>query len=191
MRSGLRFGRRGRSRVTALKTDGCLGMALIKISNTWRGEWGGGVGAVVQESECAQRRIASAMTLEMRWRVGRRCRRQTPSAKSSSATRELRGIGQPVRKDLPRGAAISPDSCRGWSRQRMARIRAQREPIISPAGTGAVYCGPEGSASVATSVVAAEGDPSWCASTVRFGSRGSDVIEEGSFRERSTGEGAL
>ena len=57
-----RFGRRGRSRVAALKTDGCLGMALIKISNTWRGEWGGVVGAVVQESECAQRRIANAMT---------------------------------------------------------------------------------------------------------------------------------
>jgi len=27
-----------------LKTEGCLGMALIKVSNTWRREWGGSSG---------------------------------------------------------------------------------------------------------------------------------------------------
>lgn len=107
------------------------------------------VGAVVQESERAQRRIANAMTqrCDGEWEEGAegKCLRLRATMPPVSCE----GIGQPVRKDLPRGAAVSPDSYRGWSRQHMARIRAQREPIVSPAGTGADYRGPEGPASVA------------------------------------------
>lgn len=110
------------------------------------------VAAVVQESERALRPIANAATtgqlskgvVEKEKKVPKA---RAPSAKDSMATRELRRIGRPVRKGTPKGAAVSPDSCRGWSRQRMARIRAQREPVVSPAGTGADYRGPEGSAS--------------------------------------------
>lgn len=43
------------------------------------------------------------------------------------------------------GPAISPDPFRGWGRKPLAHIRAQREPVVSPAGTGAEYRGPEGS----------------------------------------------
>lgn len=43
------------------------------------------------------------------------------------------------------GPAISPDPFRGWGRKPLAHIRAQREPVVSPAGTGTEYRGPEGS----------------------------------------------
>jgi hypothetical protein len=36
-------------------------------------------------------------------------------------------------------SAPSPDPCRGSSRNVLARIRAQREPVVSPAGTGSEY----------------------------------------------------
>lgn len=39
---------------------------------------------------------------------------------------------------------FAPDSCRGWSRNVLARIRAQREPVVSPVGAGADYCRPQG-----------------------------------------------
>lgn len=42
-------------------------------------------------------------------------------------------------------AAITPDPCRGWGRHLLAHIRAQREPVVSPAGTGAEYRRPDGS----------------------------------------------
>lgn len=33
-------------------------------------------------------------------------------------------------------SAVAPDPFRGWSRHRSAHIRAQKEPVVSPAGTG-------------------------------------------------------
>ena len=42
-------------------------------------------------------------------------------------------------------SAIAPDPCRGWGRHPSAHIRAQREPVVPPAGTGAEYRRPEGS----------------------------------------------
>src|SRR5215469_896940 len=48
---------------------------------------------------------------------------------------------------------VSPDPYRGWSRNVLARIRAQREPVVPPAGTGADYGRPQGvsrSAALAT-----------------------------------------
>ena len=35
--------------------------------------------------------------------------------------------------------AITPDPCRGWGRHRLAHIRAQREPVFAPVGTGTEY----------------------------------------------------
>lgn len=42
-------------------------------------------------------------------------------------------------------SAIAPDPCRGWGRNPSAHIRAQREPVVPPAGTGTEYRRPEGS----------------------------------------------
>ena len=42
-------------------------------------------------------------------------------------------------------SAIAPDPCRGWGRNPSAHIRAQREPVVPPAGTGTEYHRPEGS----------------------------------------------
>ena len=42
-------------------------------------------------------------------------------------------------------SAIAPDPCRGWGRHPSAHIRAQREPVVPPAGTGTEYRRPEGS----------------------------------------------
>ena len=42
-------------------------------------------------------------------------------------------------------SAVAPDPCRGWGRNSSAHIRAQREPVVSPAGTGTDYRRPEGS----------------------------------------------
>ena len=42
-------------------------------------------------------------------------------------------------------SAIAPDPCRGWGRHPSAHIRAQREPVVPPAGTGTEYHRPEGS----------------------------------------------
>ena len=41
-------------------------------------------------------------------------------------------------------SAIAPDPCRGWGRHPSAHIRAQREPVVPPAGTGTEYRRPEG-----------------------------------------------
>lgn len=42
-------------------------------------------------------------------------------------------------------AAITPDPFRGWGRHLLAHIRAQKEPVVSPAGTGTEYRRPDGS----------------------------------------------
>ncbi len=42
-------------------------------------------------------------------------------------------------------SAIALDPCRGWGRYPSAHIRAQREPVVPPAGTGTEYRRPEGS----------------------------------------------
>lgn len=36
-------------------------------------------------------------------------------------------------------AAITLDPCRGWGRHPLARIRAQKEPVVSPVGAGTEY----------------------------------------------------
>ncbi|AJZ87906.1 hypothetical protein VW41_01995 [Klebsiella michiganensis] len=36
-------------------------------------------------------------------------------------------------------SAITPGACRGSRRHRLAHIRAQREPVFAPAGTGTEY----------------------------------------------------
>lgn len=40
---------------------------------------------------------------------------------------------------------IAPDPFRGWGRYLSAHIRAQKEPVVSPAGTGGEHRRPEGS----------------------------------------------
>ena len=54
----------------------------------------------------------------------------------------------------------SPDPCRGWSRNVVAHIRAQREPVVSPAGTGTEYPRPKGPLHGSRGGKAS-GSPSW------------------------------
>lgn len=42
-------------------------------------------------------------------------------------------------------SAIAPGPCRGWGRNPLARIRVQKEPVVSPAGAGIDYRRPSGS----------------------------------------------
>lgn len=48
------------------------------------------------------------------------------------------GLSQgPGRRHEPGAvSAVAPDPFRGWGRYRSAHIRAQKEPVVSPAGTG-------------------------------------------------------
>ena len=58
-----------------------------------------------------------------------------PPASDKETTR---GLSQgPGRRHKPVAvSAIAPDPFRGWGRYRSAHIRAQKEPVVSPAGTG-------------------------------------------------------
>lgn len=57
-----------------------------------------------------------------------------------------RGLWQSRPSSKPLAApAIAPDPCRGWGRYPLAHIRAQREPVVPPAGTGTEYHRPDGS----------------------------------------------
>ena len=57
-----------------------------------------------------------------------------------------RGLWQfrPSSKPLT-ASAIALDPCRGWGRHPSAHIRAQRAPVVPPAGTGTEYHRPDGS----------------------------------------------
>ena len=44
--------------------------------------------------------------------------------------------GSDCRHESVAVSVVAPDPCRGWGRQRLAHIRAQKEPVVSPAGTG-------------------------------------------------------
>lgn len=61
-----------------------------------------------------------------------------------------RGINPPVGCKQARpsskpfaASAISPDPFRGWGRHPLACIHTQREPVVSPAGTGTEYRRPQ------------------------------------------------
>jgi hypothetical protein len=70
--------------------------------------------------------------------------------------------GPAIRPSLePRCVRASPDPCRGWGRYPSAHIRAQREPVVAPAGTGRDYGRPEGSPDITPPRSdATSGDPS-------------------------------
>ena len=57
-------------------------------------------------------------------------------------------------------SAIAPGPFRGWGRKSLARIRAQREPVVPPAGTGTQYPRPKGPPH-GSSGGKASGSPSW------------------------------
>jgi hypothetical protein len=75
---------------------------------------------------------------------GRVGRWRWPPAWEESATRELEAETGRRKSPFLSSRHCSPDPCRGESRNRAARIRAQREPGSSPAGTGADYRDPRG-----------------------------------------------
>ena len=70
--------------------------------------------------------------------------KRAPKAGAPSAVRDTKppvscdSVGAAAVKSWP-SAAVAPDPCRGWSRNSLARIRAQKEPVVAPAGTGADY----------------------------------------------------
>ena len=57
-------------------------------------------------------------------------------------------------------SAIAPDPCRGWGRHSLAHIRAQRDPVVPPAGTGIQYRRPEGLPGLALARAMPPGSPS-------------------------------
>ena len=68
----------------------------------------------------------------------------------SPARLRLRGINPPVGCKQARpsskpfaASAISPGPFRGWGRHPLACIHTQREPVLSPAGTGTEYRRPQ------------------------------------------------
>lgn len=85
----------------------------------------------------------------VRWalirRTGRSVERQEKGAEGGEAFGSG-GRNHPWAEEQARSSlepfahpAITPGPCRGWGRHRLAHIRAQREPSVSPAGTGTEY----------------------------------------------------
>jgi hypothetical protein len=67
---------------------------------------------------------------------------EAPSADDSGATRGP-SYSAAVREPAD-ASAVPPDPYRGLDRNETARIRAQREPDVSPVGTGADQAAPRG-----------------------------------------------
>ena len=85
---------------------------------------------------------AGVMSIGIRQRpAGRRPLSLQPEKRETTC-----GLWQSRPSSKPLAAsAIAPDPCRGWGRNPSAHIRAQREPVVPPAGTGTEYRRPEGS----------------------------------------------
>ena len=80
---------------------------------------------------------------------------------SAGGRRTTCGLRQRWPSSKPFAAsAIAPDPFRGWGRQPLACIHTQREPDVSPAGTGTDYPRPKG-ASSRLARRQAVGKPSW------------------------------
>ena len=98
----------------------------IKRNQTPSGlPWGAGAGTDAR-SVCPRQRRRSPARLRLRGinpPVG--CKQARPSSKPFAAS------------------AISPGPFRGWGRHPLACIHTQREPVLSPAGTGTEYRRPQ------------------------------------------------
>jgi len=101
-----------------------------------------GASAVRSEADCNvgghvwRRAIALAGALK-----GRRKAPKAPGAFGSGGKKNHPWADWQARSSLEPSAhpAITPGPCRGWGRHRLAHIRAQREPVFAPAGTGTEY----------------------------------------------------
>ena len=69
-------------------------------------------------------------------------RRREPSAEMNHHPWAVAGHGPSSKPAAV--PAIAPGPFRGWGRKPLARIRAQREPVVSPAGAGTEYRRPRG-----------------------------------------------
>ena len=126
----------------SLEDQGCLGMVLTKVSDTW------GIGSESWRALASRNPLAvesgllTRRDVLMQWKVGEKknSRRPKPSAETRITTRGLLQI-RPSSKPSA-ASAIALDPCRGWGRNPSAHIRAQREPVVSPAGTGVEYRSP-------------------------------------------------
>ena len=120
----------------------CLGMALTTVSNAWP-----------QDRYAAwvpsQRKPNRGRPALGQWSAsGKKARTRAPKATRAFGGRGRRttcGLRQRWPSSKPFAAsAIAPDPFRGWGRQPLACIHTQREPDVSPAGTGTDYPQPKG-----------------------------------------------
>lgn len=90
-----------------------------------------------------------------------------------------------------RYAAIALDPCRGWGRHPLARIRAQKEPVVSPVGAGTEY---HSTRTVSWSLVLLSGQGTrgpFIATLSRSTCPGIRTLDESAFpsTQRNTGDG--
>jgi hypothetical protein len=106
-----------------------------------------GASAVRSEADC---NVGGHVGLPFVWRraialagalKGRRKAPKAPGAFGSGGKKNHPWADWQARSSLEPSAhpAITPGPCRGWGRHRLAHIRAQREPVFAPAGTGTEY----------------------------------------------------
>ena len=96
----------------------------------------------------SENRIADGPLLWQWSASGNKARTRAPKATRAFGWRGRRttcGLRQRWPSSKPFAAsAIAPDPFRGWGRQPLACIHTQREPDVSPAGTGTDYPRPKG-----------------------------------------------
>ncbi len=115
-------------------------LAVRCIGGAWVRDRGGeadcNVGGHVGLPFVWRRAIALAGALK-----GRRKAPKAPGAFGSGGKKNHPWADWQARSSLEPSAhpAITPGPCRGWGRHRLAHIRAQREPVFAPAGTGTEY----------------------------------------------------
>lgn len=126
----------------SLEDRSCQGMVPTTVSSAWPQDGSGRSVASSRNAHCTRAALRLRDTDQDQTKTNR------PKALEPSAGEEITTCGlwqsRPSSKPLA-ASAIAPGPCRGWGRQPLAHIRAQREPVVSPAGTGTEYRRPEGS----------------------------------------------
>ncbi len=126
----------------SLEDRSCQGMVPTTVSSAWPQDGSGRSVASSRNAHCTRAALRLRDTDQDQTKTNR------PKALEPSAGEEIttRGLWQSRPSSKPLAAsAIAPGPCRGWGRQPLAHIRAQREPVVPPAGTGTEYRRPEGS----------------------------------------------
>ena len=123
----------------AVLNPSCQGMPLTTVSNAWC--------RMDANHRLPSRKTASDGPLWAGASLGSGKDQGAEGVRGPSAEKKKPPVGCGSRRPSSKpfaASAIAPDPCRGWGRNPWAHIRAQREPVVPPAGTGTEYHRPKG-----------------------------------------------